>query len=163
MLVLAALAALLNAIPPARRRAVRRLNRLFIIASPELTSISTYIPSRNLALALITIFNVLVLALSIWSVEVLLNRNISGTSRVEDDQWTFGQIAALILLVGPLFTFARLLRRVIWGTGRDDYVGRRNVPSGDITEGRTGTQVANEKAREDAKAGDYPPGSYQSY
>ena len=93
MLVLAALAALLNAIPPARRRAVRRLNRLFIIASPELTSISTYIPSRNLALALITIFNVLVLALITVLLQVLtapvsghmLARTAYRTGQWDDD------------------------------------------------------------------------------
>ena len=55
------------------------------------------------------------LAISIWSVEELLGRNISGASRSSDSQWTFGQIAALILLAGPLFTFARAMRAVILG------------------------------------------------
>lgn len=163
MFLFAALAAVLNTIPPARRRAIRRLDRLFVIFSPEVTSISTYIPSKTLALALVTIFNLLVLALSIWSVEVLLSRNVQGISRAEDEQWTFGQLAALILLVGPLFTFARLIRRTVWGRRSGDYVGRQDAASGDLTEGRTGTQVANDKAREKSREEDYPPGGYQDY
>ena len=77
--------------------------------------LNLYLPSSKLTLLLVTIFNLLSLALGIWSVESLLRRNQTNTTRGAESQWTFGQISAIILPVGPLFTFARLLRMRFFG------------------------------------------------
>ncbi|PAV15575.1 hypothetical protein PNOK_0843300 [Pyrrhoderma noxium] len=61
-------------------------------------------------LVLVTTFNLLSLALGIWHVETLLIRNETQSVLGDENSWTFGQIAAIILLAGPLFTFIRLLR-----------------------------------------------------
>ncbi|KAH8115132.1 hypothetical protein DFH11DRAFT_1591663 [Phellopilus nigrolimitatus] len=127
MFVIASFAAILNAILPARRGAIIRLDKLYALFAPQITSISTYIPSRTRALILVTVFNVVMLALSIWSIEALLIRNVTGVSRAEDSSWTFGQISALILLVGPVFTLARLIRFLIWGRRSIFNDGRENA------------------------------------
>ncbi|THH07245.1 hypothetical protein EW145_g3512 [Phellinidium pouzarii] len=88
----------------------------FVVLGKSVHPLGTYIPSRTAALMTVSIFNIIMLALSIWTVETLLIRNVTGMSRAEDSSWTFGQISALILLLGPLFTFARVVRSLIWSS-----------------------------------------------
>lgn len=74
-------------------------------------------------LVLVTTFNLLSLALGIWHVETLLIRNETQSVLGDENSWTFGQIAAIILLAGPLFTFIRLLRLrlgLCMGNGNED-------------------------------------------
>ena len=73
-------------------------------------NINTYLSTRHGVLIFVTIFNLAVLAYGIWGVETLLIRNITGPTRDAESDWTFGQLSATILLVGPGFTFMRLLR-----------------------------------------------------
>lgn len=67
------------------------------------------VPSPSLSISVITASNLFFVILSIWTVEGLLSRNMRGMANAVDNQWTFGQIAALILLIGPVFSFGRLV------------------------------------------------------
>lgn len=88
----------------------------------------------------------MMIAISIWSVEELLHRNISGASRAEDNQWTFGQIAAMILLAGPLFTFGRVMRATFWGETIIRSGSQQVLTGEEYTRGMTGENaMKNEK------------------
>lgn len=123
---LASFAALLNAIPATKRHVKPRLRAFIEMFAPEITTVSRLIPSRAASLTIVTAFSLTVLALSIWNIEALLMRNVTGHARAADDGWTFGQVAALILLVGPLFTFMRVLRASMLSKDGEDGGGQRN-------------------------------------
>ena len=88
-------------------------------SSRNASRIDLYLPSSTLTQVCVNTFNLLSLGLGIWSVESLLRRNEASQTRGAESQWTFGQISAIILLVGPGFTFVRLLRMRIFGAARD--------------------------------------------
>ncbi|KAI5117100.1 hypothetical protein M0805_009727 [Coniferiporia weirii] len=150
LFLVATVAAIVDALPWTRR-ASKSLDRLHVLLSPTTTDIEVYVPSR-VALVVITVFNMLMLALSIWSIESLLIRNVTGAARAEDASWTFGQIAALILLAGPLFTFARVIRSLIWTKNGTYGAGDQKVPI------RTGAPVGvqSEKNGGDAERDNRP-------
>lgn len=102
----ASAASLLLAIPPTRRRAIHGLDAV----SNFLYSKLWIVPSRPVSLLFITIYNLLVIALSIWTVEAMLIRNETERVHGEEDEWTLGQIAAMILLATPAFTLAKILK-----------------------------------------------------
>lgn len=88
-------------------------------SSPSASKRDLYLPSSTVTQVCVTIFNLLALGLGIWSVESLLLRNEASQTRGAESEWTFGQISATILLVGPGFTFMRLLRMRIFGPSHD--------------------------------------------
>ena len=57
-------------------------------------------------------------------------RNLTGPTRDAESDWTFGQTSAIILLVGPGFTFMRLLRWRFFGVGESGVRGtdREGMP-----------------------------------
>ncbi|EJD04684.1 uncharacterized protein FOMMEDRAFT_153756 [Fomitiporia mediterranea MF3/22] len=139
LFLVSAAASLVRAIPSLHNRAHRHLSftRKLVV----------YLPSNAQSLVLVTIFNLAMLAYSIWSVESLLLRNVTGTSSTDESSWTFGQISAIILLVGPLFTFARLLRIRFFGPGHVSGTDREGMPLTTHRTRRAGIQAeANEKA-----------------
>lgn len=147
--LLAAIIAAIDAFPPTRRLLLPHLSRL---SSHRLSSVALSRPPnarpepRRPTLALVTLFNVMMIAISIWSVEELLHRNISGASRAEDNQWTFGQIAAMILLAGPLFTFGRVMRATFWGETIIRSGSQQVLTGEEYTRGTTGENaMKNEK------------------
>ena len=71
---------------------------------------TTDMPPRPISVVFITLYNLSVIALSIWTVEAMLIRNETETTRVLEDEWTLGQISAMILLATPMFTFAKILK-----------------------------------------------------
>ena len=107
--------------------------------------IDLYLPQSTTTLVCVTIFNLLALGLGIWSVESLLLRNEASQTRGAESQWTFGQISAIILLVGPGFTFVRLLRMRIFGASRDHppSLDREGMPIREI--GPSGKVADDEK------------------
>jgi hypothetical protein len=98
--------------------------------------INKHLPSTLRTLIFVTIFNLGALALSIWSIESLLLTNTNSTVRQSESLWTFGQISATILLVGPLFTFVRLLRMRFFpsrtGNGGVVSLDREGMPIEDL-------------------------------
>ncbi|KAL5478683.1 hypothetical protein ACEPAI_1960 [Sanghuangporus weigelae] len=116
----------------------------------DLRHINTYLSTRYGMLVFVTCFNLLVLAYGIWGVETLLMRNVTGQSRNVESSWTFGQLSAIILLVGPGFTFMRLLRFRFFGSTGVTGTDREGMPlTSPRAEPSASAERMDEKGRRD--------------
>ncbi|KLO05083.1 hypothetical protein SCHPADRAFT_1003064 [Schizopora paradoxa] len=100
--IIAACASIISLIPYLRRRAEKEIDHLCETFSVQFSAISAYTTSPPHITFLVTLYNLLAVALSIWTFESMLRRNESRAALTDDDDgWTLGQISALLLLGSP--------------------------------------------------------------